>query len=195
MSETRTLDERVYRRLVRLFPRPFRHEYGDALAQFFRDDVRERGRARGWGRALSDLIVSVPVQHVEVTVRQRTPVRTLAMLAVPVLAGLAAVGLGRFVVLVVPIAFGVSVAMYLSSMRSYNEAVSGASAAWWRVLGAGVLLLAGMGARATYGPDMDWFPWPLAVLLYLVGWALIISGALLGLVHLYRSLRRRPAAT
>lgn len=197
MSEPTTLDERVYGALVRLFPRPFGDEHGDALAQFFRDDVRERGRGRGWGRALSDLLVSVPVRHVEVTVsgvRQRTRVRTLWMLGAPVVAGLVAVSLGRFVVLIVPIAFGVSVATYLSSMRSYDEAVAGASGGWWRALGAGVLLLAGMGVRATYGPGMDWFPWPLAVLLYVVACGLVVSGALLGLLHLYRARRRRPAA-
>lgn len=185
--------ERGYRALLVLYPTEFRREYGDALTQFFGDDVRERGAARGWGRALSDLVVSVPVQHVEVTLMRRTPMRTLGMLGLPVLAAFAAIGFGHFVVLLVPLALGASVVMYLSSRRAYNEAVVGAASAWWRVLLAGVLVQAGIGVADDYGPDLEWWPWYLTIFIWLVGWALLAVGTGLGLLRLWRTLRPRPA--
>ena len=193
MTTPRRHHERAYRTLLMLYPRPFRQEYGDALVHFFRDDIRCRGAARGWRRALSDLLFSVPIQHVEVTLMQRSALRTTSMLGLPVLAAFAAMAFGRLVILTVPLFLLVSVVMYLSSRRSYNEAVAGVSGGWWRVLAAGVVVLVGMGVVATYGPDMPWFPWYLAVLLYLIGWGLIATGVVLGLVRVWRTVRRRPA--
>ncbi len=193
MNRSSAGHERGYRALIGLYPREFRRSYGDALVQFFRDDVRERGAARGWGRALTDLLVSIPVQQVEVTLMQRSRLRTVAMLALPVLAAFAAIGFGRFVVLLVPLALAGAVAMYLSSRRAYNEAVVGVAGSWWRVMLAGALVLVGMGVAAEYGPDLDWFPWYLAVMTYLTGWGLIVAGAMLGLLRLWRTLRPRHA--
>lgn len=193
MSGSRSRHERGYGALLLLYPRAFRRDYGEALIQFFRDDVQARGAARAWGRALADLFVSVPVQHVEVTLMERSPARTVGMLGLPVLAGFAALAFGHFVILTVPLALGASVVMYVSSRRVYNEAVAGVASHWWKVLAAGVAVLLTMGVAATYGPDMDWFPWYLAVLTYLIGWGLIIAGAVLGTVHLWRAARRRPA--
>lgn len=187
-----SLHERSYRLLVRFYPGRFRREFGDALVQFFRDDVRTRGATRAWRRALSDLVVSIPVQHVEVAVMHRSS-RTLAMLGLPLIAAAAAMAFGRLVVLTVPLALAFAVGAYLSSRRAYNEKVSDVSARWWRVLGTGVLILAGVLAAGSYGPDFEWFPWFVVVFTWLVGWGFIIVGALLGIVRLGRSLRARPA--
>jgi hypothetical protein len=98
-------------------------------------------------------------------------------------------------VLTVPLAVASAIGAYVSSRRAYNEAVSSASARWWRVLGAGVLLLAGIAAADGYGPDLEWFPWFAAVFVWLVAWGLVGTGTLLAVVHLFRSLRARPASS
>jgi uncharacterized protein involved in exopolysaccharide biosynthesis len=46
------LSQRVYKRLLRLYPRAHREEYGTAMAQLFRDQCRDAWQAhRGWGLA------------------------------------------------------------------------------------------------------------------------------------------------
>jgi hypothetical protein len=62
--------ERGYTWLLFLYPASHRHEYGLAMAQLFRDQLRDaygqhgiRGLARTWTRTLCDLIVTVPEEH------------------------------------------------------------------------------------------------------------------------------------
>lgn len=56
------LAERIYRAFLRLFPAAFREEYGEDMAQLFRDRWREVARARFrdrvgfWARTLQDLL-------------------------------------------------------------------------------------------------------------------------------------------
>ncbi len=62
---------RAYRLLLRLFPRPFRAEYGDEMARLFRDrlrEVRNRPWARAWlwGLAATDVAVHATVEWVGV---------------------------------------------------------------------------------------------------------------------------------
>ncbi len=60
----------LYRLLLAAYPAPFRKEYGEAMAQVFRDTAREEYRRRGlrgllvvWLRTLADFTVSVVRQH------------------------------------------------------------------------------------------------------------------------------------
>jgi hypothetical protein len=198
VSTIPSLHERSYRALVRLYPRGFRREYGDDIVQLFRDDLHERGALRGWGRALSDLILSVPIQHVEATVAQPSTSRAAQVgLAAAGLAVLAVFAVGRYVVVAVPLTAAIAAAalLYWRSRLPYREAVTDASSWWWRVVVAGAALLAGIGLAANYGPDFDWFPWHLAAFLFVTAWALMITGVVLGLVRLTRHLRRQPASS
>jgi hypothetical protein len=61
---------RIYRALLRLYPIEFRRQYGPLMQQLFRDTLhdahRERGRAgvaQTWLRTLTDLLVTIPVEH------------------------------------------------------------------------------------------------------------------------------------
>ena len=196
MSAPPSLHERSYRALTLLYPRPFRREYGDDLVQLFRDDLSERGALRGWGRALSDLALSVPVQHVEATMNEPATSRTAQVaLALGVLAVLAVVAVGRYVVVAVPAAVLAVVLLYRHSRLPYREAVHDAGRAWWRLVAGGAGLLLAIAVSAELGPDMDWFPWHLAAFLYLTGWALIVAGGVLGAVRLGRRLLDRPAGS
>jgi hypothetical protein len=67
MSRGASADERVYRALLRAYPRRFREEYGHALLGAFRDRRRDahEGRARLWPDILLDLARSAPALRVD----------------------------------------------------------------------------------------------------------------------------------
>jgi predicted permease len=54
--------ERIYRRLLRLYPRDFREEYGHEMSLLFRDRAVE-GRLRLWLQVLGDLTFHAPREH------------------------------------------------------------------------------------------------------------------------------------
>jgi hypothetical protein len=62
--------ERIYRRLLRLYPADFRARYGNEMISLFREQLRdarssgERGQiASLWARCIVDLVVTIPKQH------------------------------------------------------------------------------------------------------------------------------------
>ena len=69
--------ERIYRWLLRLYPRDFRDEYGEEMSLLFRDRTSE-GSSRLWLQVLGDLLVHAPKEHWS-TMKQdlRYAVRTL----------------------------------------------------------------------------------------------------------------------
>jgi hypothetical protein len=64
--------ERIYRRLLRLYPADFRARFGNEMISLFREQLRD-ARSSGerkqiaslWARCLVDLVVTVPKQHFE----------------------------------------------------------------------------------------------------------------------------------
>lgn len=56
---------RLYRALVRLYPRQFRGDYGDDLVQHFADLVTDRGARAAWARTSLDLTITIPRYHLE----------------------------------------------------------------------------------------------------------------------------------
>jgi hypothetical protein len=95
--------ERIYRRLLRLYPADFRARFGNEMISLFREQLRD-ARSSGernqiasmWARCLVDLVVTIPKQHFErerqvaqvaegspvalVQVRPRSPIRTRRVL-------------------------------------------------------------------------------------------------------------------
>lgn len=57
-----TRAERVYRRLLRLYPRQFRDEFGEEMAALFRERSAERS-FRLWLQVLGDLVFLAPREH------------------------------------------------------------------------------------------------------------------------------------
>ncbi len=58
--------ERIYRRLLALYPRDFRDEYGQEMSLLFGDRAREGG-VRLWFQVLGDLLGHAPREHWSIT--------------------------------------------------------------------------------------------------------------------------------
>ena len=83
----RTIGERVYRRLLRLYPRDFSEDYGDEMMRLYRDRVRGEGATSVWLALLADLARTAPREQISTLVQdvrhawrtwRRTPVLALA---------------------------------------------------------------------------------------------------------------------
>ena len=181
---------RSYRVLLWLYPRWFRREYGDDLVQAFRDELRDRGPLRGWLRVIADLVVSIPTQHREAVMAHRSSSSDLVRLVLVGTAVLALVAFGGMLALASLLVLAALTFARWRRMVPYREALRDSNKSWWRVLLAGVALMATIVVATRYGPDFDWFPWHLLVFLVLTGWALLGVGAALGIATLVQRVRR-----
>jgi putative ABC transport system permease protein len=83
----RTFGERVYRRLLRLYPRDFSDDYADEMTRLYRDRVRGEGTTSVWLAVVADLARTAPREQVSTLVQdarhawrtwRRTPILALA---------------------------------------------------------------------------------------------------------------------
>lgn len=83
----RTFGERVYRRLLRLYPRDFSDDYADEMTRLYRDRVRGEGATSVWFAFVADLARTAPREQVSTLVQdvrhawrawRRTPILALA---------------------------------------------------------------------------------------------------------------------
>ena len=95
---------RLYRALLVLYPRAFRREFGEPMAQLFGDQLRDSGR-RAWLRTAPDLIFTVPRLRIEAVMSSINSAPRVAAFAFIVLAGVVvAMGLGGPLVVFVALA-------------------------------------------------------------------------------------------
>src|SRR6186997_3718593 len=57
------MSERLYRLLLRLYPRAFRERYAEEMARVFLDRLAHERTAQVWLDVLADAVVSIPRQH------------------------------------------------------------------------------------------------------------------------------------
>ena len=94
----------LYRALLVLYPRSFREDYAEPMAQLFGDRLRDVG-ARAWLRTLPDLVRTVPTERIEATMaRLRPGARVFALAFVVLGASVVAIGFGGGAVPIVAIA-------------------------------------------------------------------------------------------
>jgi len=55
-----TIGERLYRQLLRMYPRDFTDDYGDEMTRLYRDRVRGEGAASVWVALVGDLMRTAP---------------------------------------------------------------------------------------------------------------------------------------
>jgi hypothetical protein len=101
----------VYRSLLRLYPKPFRAQYGDDLVQQLADLITDRGARAAWARVSLDLIVTVPRYRLESVMNEQHS-ETVVKVVITLLAAGGVVGLltdfyPGIVPLVVALAFGI----------------------------------------------------------------------------------------
>lgn len=90
---------RIYRRLVGLYPRSFRNEYGADLLQLFDDLVADAGHRAAWSRTALDLVLTLPRYRLETVMNERRSATTITVVTAGLaVAGIAAplVGLGLY---------------------------------------------------------------------------------------------------
>jgi putative ABC transport system permease protein len=84
-----TFGARLYRRLLRLYPREFQDEYGAEMARLYRDRARDEGALRLWLALLGDLVRTAPQEQLTVLIHDirhafrlfsRTPIVTATAL-------------------------------------------------------------------------------------------------------------------
>jgi hypothetical protein len=66
------MSERLYRLLLRFYPRPFHERYAEEMLRVFRDRLRDERALRVWIDVLVDALVSIPKQHLTV-IRSHVP--------------------------------------------------------------------------------------------------------------------------
>ena len=80
---------RLYQRLLRLYPREFREEYGAEMASLYRDRARDEGALRLWPALLSDVLRTAPKEQLSMLMQDirhafrlfsRTPIVTATAL-------------------------------------------------------------------------------------------------------------------
>src|SRR5262245_32977617 len=65
----RTIGERVYRRLLRLYPRDFADDYAHEMTRLYRDRVGGEGPAGVWVALLADLVCTAPREQISTLVQ------------------------------------------------------------------------------------------------------------------------------
>ena len=84
---------RIYRRLLRAYPKAYRDEYGPAMVQLFRDQCQDACQEAGhwglaglWGRTIRDLAVTSTVERWE-EMQRRKPAMEQTFFNMPITFG------------------------------------------------------------------------------------------------------------
>ena len=179
----------IYRALFHCYPSRFRREYADDMALLFEDQLRDEMAARVWARALLDLAITIPTQHLEARVnRPANPVIPAVFAALS--------GVGMLIAAVTGarggtagIALAVALGSGLVAVAAWRRTrtITGAqpaSAHWWKLVAAGGGLFAATFLIAELvgeAPDGWWLPMMLS---FLVGVTTLLTGLVLGVARL-----------
>lgn len=171
---------RIYRTLLRLYPRRFRIEYGDDMVALLEEQLRDEPAPRVVGRAALDLIVTVPTRHLELHMRSTITPLVIAFVAVATAAVVfgGPLGLGASVVLL---------ALAALVWRRGRPVAAARSSRWWKLLLAGVGLLATLVVVTTIIGELPDGAWFVAMVTMFTSFGLIGSGVVLGITGRFRS--------
>jgi hypothetical protein len=107
-----TAHVRAYRAAIRFYPRGFREQYGDDLAQLFANLVSDLGPRRAWSRTLLDLVITLPIHRLETIMGPTRSIPALFLIIVALIAiGVTgALSMGVLIALI-PLGLGVVIAI------------------------------------------------------------------------------------
>lgn len=190
----------AYRRLTALYPRSFRDEFGADLVDLFTRQVHDEGAPRVWARAVRDLAVTVPAQHLEAHMHRRSPhlvtaVSGIAAAAAALLAVTTGTGPALPVFALAALAAGTT--CYWSWQA--NRTVDAPARIWWKLLLAGPVL-AGLTVLGSLVPwpdavDLGDNAYWLVVVAFGTSIVLAVAGALLGIAAALDSRHRSLPTT
>jgi hypothetical protein len=184
----------VYRQLVRLYPRRFRHEYGPDLVQLIADQLRDEPTWRVVSRGAIDLVLTLPTRHLEAHMdRSPTPFVTTMFAALALSALIVGAVVGHPLVLLACLAVAI-VAGGLGLLFVHRARPRPMPARWWQLTTAGTCLLAALIATTTATGELPAGAWLVAMITGLTAIVLIAAGVVLGITHLASRPARRAAA-
>ena len=175
---------RVYRSLLRLYPREFRDEYGADMVQLLRDQCSDEPSWQVGARCALDLAITVPTQHMEAHMnRPSTHLVPLLYTAVAA-AGLLFAILGgsniRMVVIGLCIAVAAGTVGAVTWKRSGPIGAKLSTDGWWKLVLAGPCIILVLIVAAGFGVEA----WELMMLGILVAFVATATGVLLGVARL-----------
>jgi hypothetical protein len=195
MTRPRTVG--LYRKVLWLYPRSFREEYGDDMALMVADQLDNESTVRVCARLGLDLALTVPARRLEAHMnRPSSSVVTLVFVILAV-AGLVAVLVGGLYA--VPtlvggvVALGFGALAVVSARRS--RALTGAPVRshWWRFLVGGAAALALLVIVTTITGELPDAGWAVAMTVLFAALASMVTGVVLGLARLSVGLGRSAA--
>ena len=175
---------RVYRTLIGLYPRQFRNAYGADMVQLLSDQCSDEPAWRVSGRAVVDLAITIPFQHLEARMN-RTPNHLVPLVysAIATAGVLFAVVGGTNVTMLI---VGACIAVVASAMAAIawrrTGPIGGAvsTEGWWKLVVAGPCIIVGVIVAAGLGVEA----WFLGVILVFGAFVVTGVGLVLGLVRL-----------
>lgn len=173
---------KIYRAVLHLYPRRFRRDYGDDMVAMVQDQLRDESTARVVGRTALDLFVSVPTRHLEALMPRST---TTPLVVTFVAVATAFTVFGGALGLLGAMA---SLALAAVVWRRGRPVVGPRDSRWWKLLLAGFGLLGALIVVTTITGELPHGGWYIAMATMLTSFALIGTGAVLGIAGRFRSL-------
>lgn len=175
---------RLYGALVALYPSRFRAEYGADMVQLVRDQCNDEPTWRVCGRAVLDLTIAIPTQHMEAHMN-RNPDHLVPLLYTAVAAAgvlLAIIGGTNTSMLII----GLCITLVAGAMsavawrRSGPIRASETTGGWWKFVVAGPCIVAAVIVAAELGVEA----WFVGVACVFAAFVLTGIGLVLGLARL-----------
>lgn len=179
----------VYAALLRLYPRDFREEYAEDMALLLRHQLRDEPTARVWARALVDLALTVPPQHLEAHMSR--PVSTPAVYGTLGVVSAVLATLSLWTVGVAPVGavgalvFG-GLAVVAWRRAHALDGTGHAAAHWWKYVLAGAAGLAAALGSVAGRDELAGGPWAVFAGVLLTSVVLLATGAVLFVVRSHR---------
>lgn len=175
---------RVYRSLLRLYPREFRDEYGADMVQLLRHQCTDEPAWLVGARCALDLAITIPTQHMEAHMN-RPSTHLVALLYTALAAGglLFAILAGTNITIVI---IGLCIAVAAGTMAAVTWKRSGPIGAristdgWWKLVLAGPCIIVAVIVAAGFGVEA----WEVMMLALLVAFVATGTGVLLGIARL-----------
>ena len=189
---------RLYRALLRCYPRDFRREYGEDMTQLLALQLRDENAVRVWVRTFVDLALTVPSLRLEAVMSRRRALPgtavlygsiAVACLLLTAISG-TAIGVGTAGLLLAVLFASLAVVAWRRA-RTLGAGTE-VSEHWWKYLAVGVAGIAACVVVANVAdrdlPENTWFIW---ISVLLTSMVLSAVGLLLGISLAWA--RRRPA--